>query len=376
MEDFVGQTSREDSAARYGGKIIWEKCRQDNREISKFHIRGEGMSRRRAWFISPMVIASACFFTLLFSDSGGATTQGKPEPTMASTPKGTVWKYDYFDNFYDVSPVNSREIWIVGNSGKILHSGDEGKSWTIQVSGIKEDLYSASFIDVRRGWCAGSNGLILHTEDGGVTWARQTTGTTHPIFRIQFLSEKVGFACGYFGLILRTTDGGRTWENKSLGEDVALRGMSFLNEKTGFIVGEFGTMLKTADGGSSFTRLTSPVANTLFAIFFFDANSGYASGIDGCLLATIDGGRTWRKEDSGTKDHLIGIRSNGLFAVAVGLRGAVRVKAGGGKWVAVDGKTFNWLSGIYLDRDRKGLAVGAHGTIIRLEEILPKGKEK
>ena len=334
------------------------------------------MSRRRAWLTCAMVISMVCFFALLFSDSGGATQQKKPVPANVSTPKGTIWKYDYFDNFYDVSSAYSREIWIVGNSGRILHSGDEGKSWTIQVSGVKEDLYSVSFVDARRGWCAGSNGLILHTEDGGATWARQTTGTTHPIFRIQFLSEKVGFACGYFGIILRTTDGGRTWENKSLGEDVTLRGISFLNEKTGFIVGEFGTMLKTVDGGSSFSRLTSPATNTLFAVCFFDANSGYASGIDGFLLATRDGGRTWRKEDSGTKDHLIGIRSNGQVTVAVGLRGAVRVKTGGGRWAAVDAKTFNWLSGIYLDRDRKGLAVGAHGTILRLEEILPKGKEE
>jgi len=351
------------------------KNRQENREISKFHVRGEGMSRRRAWFISPLVITSACFFALFFSDSGGATTQGNPESTMASTAKGRVWEYGYFDNFYDVSPVNFREIWIVGNNGKILHSGDDGKTWFNQPSGVREDLYSVSFIDARRGWCSGGNGLILHTENGGTTWSRQATGTIHPIFRIQFFSEKVGFACGYFGLILRTTDGGRTWENKSIGEDVALRGMSFLNERIGFIVGEFGTMLKTVDGGSSFIRLTSPVTNTLFAIFFLDANSGYASGIDGCLLATKDGGRTWRKEESGTKDHLIGIRSNGLFAVAVGLRGAVQVKEGDGKWAAVDGKTFNWLSGIYLDRDRKGLAVGAHGTILHLEDIIPKGKE-
>jgi hypothetical protein len=49
-------------------------------------------------------------------------------------------------------------------------------------------------------------------------------------------------------------------------------------------------------------------------------------------------------------------------------------KKAGGKWAAVDAKTLNWLSGIFLGEDRKGYAVGAHGTILRLEDILDKGR--
>ena len=134
-------------------------------------------------------------------------------------------------------------------------------------------------------------------------------------------------------------------------------------------------MLKTVNGGSTFTRLTSPAETTLFAVYFTDANSGYASGIDGFVASTADGGRMWRKEESGTKDHLIGVRSNGRIAVAVGLRGAVMAKAAGGRWAAVDARTLNWFSGIQLGKGGTGLAVGAHGTILHLEDILPKGKE-
>ena len=61
--------------------------------------------------------------------------------------------------------------------------------------------------------------------------------------------------------------------------------------------------------------------------------------------------------------------------LAVGLRGALQEKVNG-KWAAVDAGTLNWLSGIQLGKDDRGLAVGAHGTIIRLEEKLPKGKER
>ena len=332
------------------------------------------MGRWRMFVLGPMALLFSWGIVALYSGSAGGAQEVKVDPGKGSQPKESIWKYDYFDNFYDVSSVNAQDIWIVGNNSRILHSPDNGKTWVIQPTQTKETLFSVSFVDARRGWCSGANGVILHTEDGGTTWVRQPTGSTHPIFRIQFLSEKVGFACGYFGLFLRTADGGKTWQNKSVGEDVILRGLSFVDEKTGFLVGEFGTILKTVDAGSTFSRPASPVTTTLFAVNFANGNSGYAAGIDGSLIATSDGGKTWRKEDSGTKDHLIGIRSNARIAVAVGLRGAVMAKKAGGKWAAVDAKTLNWLSGIFLDEDRKGYTVGAHGTILRLEDILDKGR--
>lgn len=332
------------------------------------------MSRWRRLVLGPVAFVIALGIGVLFPGTAGAAQEGKVDSGKGLHPGEGIWKYDYFDNFYDVASVKAQDIWIVGNNSRILHSRDNGKTWVIQGSESKETLFSVSFVDARRGWCSGANGVVLHTEDGGTTWVRQATGTNHPIFRIQFLSEKVGYACGYFGLFLRTADGGKTWQNKSVGEDVTLRGMSFIDEKTGFLVGEFGTILKTVDGGSTFSRPPSPVTTTLFAVNFWNQNSGYATGIDGSLIATSDGGRTWRKEDSGTKDHLIGVRSNGQIAIAVGLRGAVMAKTAGGKWATVDAKTLNWLSGIFLGEDRKGFAVGAHGTILRLEDILDKGR--
>ncbi len=332
------------------------------------------MCRWRMFVLGPVAIIFAWGTVALFSGTAGAAQEVKVDAGKGTQPRESIWKYDYFDNFYDVASVKAQDIWIVGNNSRILHSADSGKTWVIQTSGTKETLFSVSFVDARRGWCSGANGVVLHTEDGGATWVRQVTGTTQPIFRIQFVSEKIGFACGYFGLFLRTSDGGKTWENKSVGEDVTLRGLSFTDEKTGFLVGEFGTILKTIDGGSTFSRPTSPVTTTLFAVNFWNRNSGYATGIDGSLIATSDGGRTWRKEDSGTKDHLIGVRANGQIAIAVGLRGAVMEKKADGKWATVDAKTLNWLSGIFLGEDRKGFAVGAHGTILRLEDILDKGR--
>lgn len=282
------------------------------------------------------------------------------------------YRADYFDNFYGIASGSSSGCWIVGNSGRILHSTDGGKEWRVQASGTVENLYAVASVDEKRAWACGGGGTILHTEDGGATWVRQDTPLRHPVFRIQFVNANVGYACGYFGLVLRTVDGGRRWEDKSIGEDMTLRGMHFLTEKEGYIVGEFGTILKTQDGGSTFSRLSSPSTQTLFTAFFSDTRNGYAAGIDGIIVKTVDGGRSWTKEESGVKDHLIGLCGKGSTVVAVGLRGAITVKGSAGKWRPADSGTLNWISGVLLTGDKDGLGVGAHGTILQLKDIIGK----
>lgn len=282
------------------------------------------------------------------------------------------YRVDYFDNFYGIASGSPASCWIVGNNGRILHSSDGGKEWRVQASGTAENLYAVTSVDEQRAWACGGGGTILHTGDGGATWSRQNTPLRHPVFRIQFVDAKVGYACGYFGLILRTVDGGRTWEDRSIGEDMTLRGMHFLSEKEGYVVGEFGTILATKDGGASFSRLGSPATQTLFAVRFADERNGCAVGIDGIVSSTSDGGRSWRREESGVNDHLVGISGDGRLAV--GLRGAATAKGPDGKWAPMDTRTLNWLSGVVVTGGNRGFAVGAHGTILRLEDIVGQGK--
>lgn len=331
---------------------------------------------KRSWKTGVGVVFLLGFAVLAATAGNTKSKESVGTPQRSTSNAGNAWKYDYFDNFYDIASAGAKEVWIVGNNGRIVHSGDVGKTWQIQASNVQETLYSTSFSDPMHGWCSGTKGVILHTENGGQSWSAQNSGTTLPIFKIRFLNEKVGFACGYFGLFLRTADGGKTWVNGSIGEDVTLRGMSFLSEKVGYVVGEFGTILKTTNGGLSFSRLASPVSLTLFATHFSSEQHGYASGVDGTIVQTADGGRTWKKIESGVKDHLIGICGNGHTAIAIGLRGRIVLNDSGNGWVTVDAKTLNWLSGIVLDSGNQGFIVGAHGTILKIEDILVKEKDR
>jgi photosystem II stability/assembly factor-like uncharacterized protein len=69
------------------------------------------------------------------------------------------------------------QVWAVGRPGSaILHSGDGGQSWEIQVTGQPLPLHGVFFANAARGWAVGELGSILHTSDGGKSWRVQQRG--------------------------------------------------------------------------------------------------------------------------------------------------------------------------------------------------------
>ena len=69
------------------------------------------------------------------------------------------------DKFYDV-PVQAGNIWAVRYFGKIVHSKDGGRSFSVQQSGGTNSLFGVSFADPREGWPVGEQGTIIHTGEG------------------------------------------------------------------------------------------------------------------------------------------------------------------------------------------------------------------
>ncbi|HEY3343890.1 MAG TPA: YCF48-related protein [Anaerolineaceae bacterium] len=62
----------------------------------------------------------------------------------------------------DVDALNASEAWAVGNSGTILHTTDGGQTWTIEASGLtNEMLVSVHAEDRQTVYVAGSNGVFL-----------------------------------------------------------------------------------------------------------------------------------------------------------------------------------------------------------------------
>src|SRR5262249_43263048 len=110
----------------------------------------------------------------------------------------------------------------VGQGGLILFTDDAGSHWKYQQFLSFELTSSWDFRAVHGAgthiWAAGRPGSVLmHSGDGGKTWDMQLTGQPLPINGLFFHDERTGWAVGELGTILATSDGGRTWKVQQQG---------------------------------------------------------------------------------------------------------------------------------------------------------------
>jgi len=77
---------------------------------------------------------------------------------------------------------SSDGMWLVGEFGQILRSGD-GTTWEAVASSATESLMAVDFAGPR-GVIVGLNGVMLETQDGGVTWSRSPTTDPLPLYAV------------------------------------------------------------------------------------------------------------------------------------------------------------------------------------------------
>ena len=207
---------------------------------------------------------------------------------------------------------DKKEGWVVGWSGRIVHTSDGGGTWETQDSSTSSDLECVRFIDERAGWIGTRDGRIGRTTNGGDSWTWQEPLESNPerVFTaICFVDDETGWIVDNMGNILHTSDGGGTWETQDSGTDQCLGSVYFLNSEEGWATG-LRQILHTSDGGNTWTvsnaGLSLHPAVALFRdIYFVDSHNGwiatdimassdsaaYETGAP--LLHTTDGGKTW-----------------------------------------------------------------------------------
>ena len=317
------------------------------------------------------------FFTafVLFLGLGGCIKHSVEIEEMTSA-------ISYNDRFYDISVVDQSNIWVLGFYGKIIHSKDEGKTWSIQKSGTKDALTGVSFANVSKGWVISLNGKILYTSDGGVTWTYQNSGTENALMDVVFLNDTHGWIVGSNNTLLSTEDGGKEWrscnlpgktiEDANLGlidlQESILNTVYFHDPKNGWIVGEYGTVYKTNDGGITWVSKNSGISlgNYLFDICFSDPQNGLIVAIGGRIFKTTDGGETWISYLSPTDNALYSISSANGEIWAVGTRGTL-LTCSGDKWQNFNGHvlSLSWFREIRFVDKNQGWIVGGSGTILK-----------
>ena len=158
---------------------------------------------------------------------------------------------------------NLKLAWAVGNAGTILHTKDQGITWTAQNAGTSENLNAVDFINDSTGVVVGENGFMAKTIDSGKTWSvLPVVRKFHKNVR-GITSTKNGtelwICTGWSGSeIYKSTDGGMNWEfvsnsGRGLGDIVAFNDSTIAAITTGAFNGSnFG--YRTEDFGQTWSN--------------------------------------------------------------------------------------------------------------------------
>ncbi|WP_186453950.1 sialidase family protein [Denitratisoma sp. DHT3] len=211
------------------------------------------------------------------------------------------------DAFFGLAAPASKQLWAVGNFGKIIHSIDDGATWSGQGSCTASHLQDIAAWDAKHLLAVGNGGMVCVTEDGGGLWSGNRLdflpASTDKLLRVKAVAGGGAWAVGEMGALLYSGDYGKTWERRRAVQDTAFNDVAFADEKNGWVVGEAGGILRTTDGGRTWEAAPSGVRSSLMGVAFRDARNGVAVGLEGVILTTADAGRTWRRVAAGRRDR-------------------------------------------------------------------------
>lgn len=267
------------------------------------------------------------------------TTNGGTSWTLQTTPG--VW-------VSDIKFIDDNLGFVADQRGNVWKTTNGGTNWTstrlisrVTTGGsflLKSSSYNSGNLFV-----VGLTGGIYKSTDDGATWStKHTTGTQEILRKIAFTSSTDGFAFGgatsaaeQIGVIIKTTNGGQNWSihNSSILGQVNSVAMPSAN--TWFIGCNNSKYYKTTDAGVNFTPITTnPIITTSFATAFLDEMTGYAGGLSGKVSKTTDGGTSWTDIStaagfgSSIVYEVVIIDANNLFICGAGSRVAKSTDAG------------------------------------------------
>lgn len=259
----------------------------------------------------------------------GATTLADANERQALTLS------DYAHTVLQAITQAGQRLVVVGERGLVLLSDDAGKHWRQAQVPVSVTLTAVQFVSPEQGWATGHFGTVLHTGDGGETWQVQLDGVRaadltlaevqaraaqaapddlpmlrelrnaqllvqdgpdKPFMDLHFFDERHGIVIGAYNLILSTDDGGQSWRSiAGAVNNPGARHLYALSQVAGslYIVGEEGRIYRSDDRGESFFRLEAPYDGSLFTV----AGAGdtvVVAGLRGNAYRSADRGLSWR----------------------------------------------------------------------------------
>gem|GEM_PF-2685353 len=286
---------------------------------------------------------------------------------------GTSWVREAIStvrSFRSITVVGSN-VWAIGDSGTIFRY--DGRSWVLVNLGITVNLLQITFVDHRLGWIIGEGGFAWRTIDGGRTWTQITidVGIDVEFRSIRFASRWVGWIACAHGVVLQTIDGGGSWTKIDFGVDIDLlwayyfRGVGYVGGSDGRCWSFTSDHLRYAEG-IHISRLDLGVIADLHHCQFYDSFLGVVVGNDGVLRITTTGGLSWIQRGLTLSVRLRGATFVDSVLFVVGDNGTIcRSLDLGITWFRFPINTSDHFYSIAMLNRNDGFAVGQYGAIWR-----------
>lgn len=191
--------------------------------------------------------------------------------------------------------MSASDGWACGDKGTLLHTTDDGKTWTKVALPTAANLFAYGSIifggsqNIDFQYAVGDSGTIVLSKDGGLTWKVKHTGTEslRSIAVSNTDSNEIFIAAGNDGpdgIVLVSTDHMETWQRRVVKANAKLNAVAFTFEQ-GWVVGADGLLLESDDSAVTWhTAGNAPTAVDLRAV-----EDGAAS-----LVVVGDGVIMWR----------------------------------------------------------------------------------
>ena len=232
---------------------------------------------------------------------------------------------------------SSNRVVAVGDRGYIVYSDNNGESWERAQTPPNLPLLTAVFFnDAKTGWAAGHDSLILHSVDEGKTWTQAFAAPTEqkPFMDILFTDANIGMAVGAYGAYYETADAGKTWTSRKIQqEDKHINSMIKLGDNRLLIVGEAGTILKSMDAGKTWAAVSSPYKGSFFGAIQAQDGAVILYGLRGHIFRSADASLSALKkiENASTASIMGATKLPDGALVLTGLAGTVLISRDDGR---------------------------------------------
>lgn len=271
-----------------------------------------------------------------------------------------------FDQF-QASARNQRAVIVVGSSGVILSSADNGESWHRNELQGKPTLVDVSACTNGTFVALSAERQLWLSEDDGANWQSHSIETEESLTTLTCAPDNTFWLGGSFSTLLSSQDPAKGWETFSLGEDAMITAIQFIDNQHAFALGEFGLVLRSSNNGKDW-QLIDPLPNELYPqdALFQSVEVGFVVGLNGKILSTQDSGQSWVLEKTDTENPLFGLGMLDGELYAVGESGILlhRTKK---KWVTIPhhNPARSYLRSIQSLDEHQLLLAGGGGVMFR-----------